>query len=120
MKNRHCTQGSLFEEYSDNSEVQQKPELANPWALDCNGNPILPENAERHGNYTCPKCLEPLNVRKRGKGEHSRRDHFYHKVDTACRGFTPHETESYIHKTAKEGIYKILQSYIDNNEQLST
>lgn len=117
MKNRHCTQGSLFEEYSDNSEVQQKPELANPWALDCNGNPILPENAERHGNYTCPKCLEPLNVRKRGKGEHSRRDHFYHKVDTACRGFTPHETESYIHKTAKEGIYKILQSYIDNNEQ---
>lgn len=62
MKNSHCTQGSLFEEFSDNSEVQQKPELANPWALDCNGNPILPEKAERHGNYTCPKCLEPLNV----------------------------------------------------------
>lgn len=116
MKNSHCTQGSLFEEFSDNSEVQQKPELANPWALDCNGNPILPENAERHGNYTCPKCLEPLNVRKRGNGERSRRDHFYHKVDTACRGFTPHETESYIHKTAKEGIFEILQSCIDKQE----
>lgn len=117
MKNNHSIQGSLFEEYTENNEVQSKSDLANPWALDCNGNPILPENAERHGNYICPKCLEPLKVRKRGKGEHSRRDHFYHKVDTACKGFTPHETESYIHKTAKEGIYKILQSCIDNHEQ---
>lgn len=110
---------SLFEEYTGNSKVQPTTDLTNPWALDCNGNPILPENAERHGNYTCPKCHEPLNVRKRGKGEHSRRDHFYHKADTACRGFTPHETESYIHKTAKAGIFKILQSCIEKNEQFT-
>lgn len=107
---------SLFEEYTGNSKVQPTTDLTNPWALDCNGNPILPENAERHGNYTCPKCHEPLNVRKRGKGEHSRRDHFYHKADTACRGFTPHETESYIHKTAKAGIFKILQELINKSE----
>ena len=110
---------SLFEEYTGNSKVQPTTDLTNPWALDCNGNPILPENAERHGNYTCPKCHEPLNVRKRGKGEHSRRDHFCHKADTACRGFTPHETESYIHKTAKTGIFKILQSCIEKNEQFT-
>lgn len=110
---------SLFEEYTENNEVLPKTKLANPWALDSNGNPILPENAERHGNYTCPKCHEPLNVRKRGKGEHSRRDHFYHKVDTACKGYSPHETESYIHKVAKTGIFKILQSCIENNQQFT-
>lgn len=107
---------SLFEEYTDNSEVQPTTELANPWALDCNGNPVLPENAERHGIYTCPKCHETLKVRKRGKGEHSRRAHFYHKVDTACKGFTPDDTESYIHKTAKEGVFSIIQSCLDKQE----
>lgn len=107
---------SLFEEFADNSVVQSNTELANPWALDCNGNPVLPENAERHGNYICPKCHEPLKVRKRGKGEHSRRDHFCHKADTACKGYTPHETESYIHKTAKKGIFSIIQSCIDKQE----
>ena len=109
----------MFEEYSDGISVQQVVELANPWALDKSGNPILPENAERHGSYTCPKCHEPLTIRKRGKGEHSRRDHFCHRPDTDCKGFTPHETESYIHKTAKQRIYKILQSCMDNHEPFS-
>lgn len=116
MKEHNIKQGVLFEEYSESKKVQLKSDLANPWALDSNGNPILPENAERHGIYTCPKCHEPLNIRKRGKGEHSRRDHFYHRADTACKGFTHEETESYIHKTAKEGVYKILQEHLNNSK----
>ena len=119
MANDQHKQGVLFEEYSDGISVQQVVELANPWALDKSGNPILPENAERHGSYTCPKCHEPLTIRKRGKGEHSRRDHFCHRPDTDCKGFTPHETESYIHKTAKRRIYQILQSCLGKQEPFS-
>lgn len=114
MASKQYIQGILFEEYADCIEVQSTSELANPWALDCDGNPILPENAERRGTYTCPKCKGQLHVKKRGKGKRSRRDHFYHKADSACKGFTPRETESYIHKTAKECIFKMLESCVDN------
>lgn len=37
--------GSLFDKYSYSNEIKSKIELANPCALDSNGNPVLPENA---------------------------------------------------------------------------
>ena len=116
MKNFHTMQSILFDDLTPSRIVHHETELANPWAFDSDGNRILPENAKRRGIYTCPKCHELLVVRKRGKGEHSRRDHFCHKADTACKGYTPHETESYIHETAKVGIYKILKSCLEEQK----
>ena len=89
--------------------------LLNPWALDSNGKIIGIEHAQKGQDYTCPKCGEPLSYCKSGTGPHTRRDHFKHKADTNCVGYsTPHETESYIHKTAKEGICRILLSCLEN------
>lgn len=91
--------------------------LLNPWAVDCNGNIISIEHAQKGQEYTCPKCGEPLSYCKSGTGPHARRDHFKHKADTDCVGYcTPHETESYIHKTAKEGICRILKTCLDNGQ----
>ena len=92
-------------------------QLLNPWALDCNGRIISIEHAQKGQEYSCPKCGEPLSYCKSGTGPHARRNHFKHKADTDCVGYcTPHETESYIHKSAKEGIYRILLSCIENGQ----
>ena len=91
--------------------------LLNPFALDANGKFISIEHAQKGQNYTCPKCGEPLSYCKSGTGPHSRRNHFKHKADTDCAGYyTPHETESYIHKTAKEGICRILLSCLETGQ----
>ena len=88
-----------------------------PWAIDQNGKNIGIEHAQKGQSYFCPKCGEPLSYCKSGTGPHARRNHFKHKADTNCVGYyTPHETESYIHKTAKEGIYRILHSYLENGQ----
>lgn len=108
---------SLFEEYAESSEVQSNTELANPWALDCNGNPITPEHAVRRVDYTCPKCNGILRVKKRSKKQKSHRDHFFHLAKIECKGYDQHETESFIHDTAKRGISKILEACIDNSQE---
>ena len=94
-----------------------KDNILNPWAIDGTGKIISIAQAQKGQSYTCPKCGKPLSYCKSGNGPHARRDHFKHKVDTDCVGYyTPHETESYIHQTAKEGIFTILHSYLENGE----
>lgn len=94
--------------------------LLNPWAVASNGRIISIEHATKGQDYTCPKCGEPLSYCQSGTGPHARRNHFKHKADTDCLGYcTPHETESYIHKTAKERIYNILHSCLENGQPFS-
>lgn len=94
--------------------------LLNPWAVDSNGRIISIEHATKGQDYTCPKCGEHLSYCQSGTGPIIRRNHFKHKADSDCVGyFTPHETESYIHKTAKERIYNILHSCLENGQPFS-
>jgi len=86
--------------------------LLNPLAIDCNGNFVRIENAQKGQEYFCPKCNEPLTFRKQGTGPHAHRNHFSHRVNTDCHGLS----ESEIHRSAKEGIFKILHDAIENKQ----
>ena len=88
--------------------------LLNPWALDSEGKLINAEKAEKGQQYTCPICKETLKLCKKGTGPNARRDHFKHNSDSHCPG----PTESDIHIFAKEGIYKILHSAIENRHDI--
>ena len=81
-----------------------------------------PKPVELHTNaygtkfYFCPKCKEPLSFRKKGKGPNAHRDHFSHRPDCECKGYTAHESESAIHKFAKESIFAILHNAIKEHQ----
>ena len=92
--------------------------LLNPWAKDINGNFVSIEHAQKGQEYFCPKCHEPLLYCKKGDGPRAHQDHFKHKADTECKGYTPHESESAIHKFAKEAVYNILREFIEKHRDL--
>ena len=87
------------------------PTLLNPWALDSNGKIISIEHARKGENYLCPVCEQPMSYCKKGDGPHARTDHFKHNSKTNCKG----GGESEIHRIAKERIYNILLSAIENH-----
>ena len=87
--------------------------LLNPWALDINGKFVSVEHAGKGIEYFCPLCHQPFSYCERGKGKHSRREHFKHKVHTNCSG----PSESHIHSYAKQEIYNILHRYIDEHRE---
>lgn len=88
----------------------------NPWALDINGKFVSIEHAHKGESYTCPKCHEPLSYQREGKGEkRTVRPFFKHHPDSSCSGYTPHESESAIHKFAKQAVYEILREFIDKH-----
>ena len=91
--------------------------LLNPWALDAFGKIVSIEHAQKGENYSCPQCHEPLTFCKKGNGPHAHQDHFAHKPGGDCSFYSSHDPESEIHKLAKEAIYNILQSYIDNQRE---
>lgn len=93
-------------------------QLLNPWAKDSNGNFVSIEHAQKGQEYFCPKCHEPLLYCKKGEGPRAHQDHFKHKADTECKGYTPHESESAIHKFAKEAVYNILREFIEKHRDL--
>ncbi len=90
--------------------------LLNPWAKDRNGNFVSIEHAQKGQEYYCPKCQEPLSYCKKGDGPNARQDHFKHKPDCECKGYTPHESESAIHLFAKEAVYNILHDCIEKHQ----
>lgn len=87
--------------------------LLNPYAIDSNGKYVSVEHASKNQDYFCPICHQPFSYCERGKGKHSRREHFKHKVKTTCSG----PSESYIHSYAKHEIFKILQRHIDEHRE---
>lgn len=91
-------------------------DLLNPWALDADGKYVSIEHAQSGQPYFCPKCKEPLSFRKKGKGPNAHRDHFSHRPDCECKGYTAHESESAIHKFAKESIFAILHNAIKEHQ----
>ena len=91
----------------------------NPWAKDKNGNFVSIEHAQKGQEYFCPKCNEPLTYRKKGDGPRAHQDHFSHRPDSECKGYTPHESESEIHKFAKYGICDILLSAIESGTDIT-
>lgn len=93
--------------------------LLNPYAIDSNGNCVSIEHARKGQYYSCPKCGEPLSYCKKGYGPHARQNHFKHKKDSNCSGYTLHESESAIHKIAKESIYSILFEHIENKQDFN-
>lgn len=88
--------------------------LLNPWALDENGNFVSIEHAQKNQEYFCPTCHQPLTYRKKGDGPRAHQDHFSHKSKSKCTG----PSESDIHKFAKQGVFEILQSAIENHRDL--
>lgn len=92
-------------------------ELLNPWAIDADGKYVSIEHAQSGQSYYCPKCKEPLSFRKKGKGPNAHRDHFSHRPDCDCKGYTAHESESAIHKFAKESIFTILDNAIKEHQE---
>lgn len=91
--------------------------LLNYWAIDPNGKIISIDHAQKGESYTCPQCHEPLIFRKKGDGPHAHQDHFAHYPGNDCSFYTSHDPESEIHNLAKEAIYKILQSYIEEQRE---
>lgn len=92
-------------------------QLLNPWAKDCNGRFVSIEHAQPGQEYFCPKCNERLSYRKKGSGPRAHRDHFSHRPDCDCKGYTAHESESAIHKFAKESIFAILDNAIKEHRE---
>ena len=92
-------------------------QLLNPWAKDCNGRFVSIEHAQPGQEYFCPKCNERLTYRKKGLGPRAHRDHFSHRPDCDCKGYTAHESESAIHKFAKESIFTILDNAIKEHQE---
>lgn len=88
--------------------------LLNPLAIDSDGNLIGVDQARRGQSYLCPKCNQPLKYCAKGTGPNARTSHFKHKVHTDCHGLS----ESEIHKMAKDGIYEILLSAIENHRDI--
>lgn len=88
--------------------------LLNPWALDSDGKLVNAETAERGQQYSCPVCHELLTLCKKGSGPNARRDHFKHRSDSHCPG----PTESDIHRLAKEGMFNIIRSAIENQQEI--
>ena len=92
-------------------------ELLNPWAIDADGKYVSIEHAQSGQSYFCPKCKEPLSFRRKGKGPNAHRDHFSHRPDCDCKGYTAHESESAIHKFAKDSIFAILDNAIKEHQE---
>ena len=92
-------------------------ELLNPWVIDAYGKYVSIEHAQSGQSYFCPKCKEPLSFRKKGKGPNAHRDHFSHRPDCDCKGYTAHESESAIHEFAKDSIFAILDNAIKEHQE---
>lgn len=88
--------------------------LLNPLAIDDDGKLISVDQARKGQSYLCPKCNQPLKYCAKGTGPNARTSHFKHKVHTDCHGLS----ESEIHKMAKDGIYEILFSAIENQRDI--
>lgn len=94
--------------------------LLNPWALDIDDKIVSIEHAKKGESYTCPKCHEPLSYQREGRGEkRTVRPFFKHHPDSNCSGYTPHESESAIHKYAKHAVYAILREFIDKHQDFN-
>jgi ribosomal protein S27AE len=70
----------------------------------CDGVYVLPSNAVKTKKYICPDCDEGLILKKGQIKKH----HFCHKSNSECTYYSPHPSESQIHKDAKLRIKQIL------------
>jgi hypothetical protein len=82
-------------------------EITYPYGKNADGDLVNAKYAIRGEEYLCPQCEKGYDLRRGPK----RRAYFAHKSDYRC------SYESYLHKVAKEILYKNLKKRINSREE---
>ncbi len=86
-----------------------KDELKIPFGQAEDGTIVTPDEADRAGAYSCPRCTAPLVFRDGAV----RRRHFAHRVETSCDG------ESVLHHVAKMFVAEAARSVLAGNGRVT-